>query len=77
VAAERRERAERMARVRAVAEARNPTQRDADRRLFLRQLDGDLEREDFARHGWTSALNARAIFAFWEDLEPGIFDRVE
>lgn len=76
VAAERRERAERMARVRAVAEARNPTQRDADRRLFLRQLDGDLEREDFARHGWASALNARAIFAFWEDLEPGIFDRV-
>lgn len=73
IAAERRERAERMAKVRAVAESRNPTQRDADRRLFLRQLEGDLEREDFARHGWASALNARAIFAFWEELEPGLF----
>ncbi|AXQ95656.1 replication initiation protein [Cereibacter azotoformans] len=74
IAAERRERAERMAKVRAVAESRNPTQRDADRRLFLRRLEGELEREDFARHGWGSALNARAIFAFWEELEPGIFD---
>lgn len=73
ISAERRERAERMAKVRAVAESRNPTQRDADRRLFLRQLEGDLEREDFARHGWASALNARAIFAFWEELEPGLF----
>ncbi|WP_096787642.1 replication initiation protein [Rhodobacter sp. CZR27] len=75
IAAERRERAERMALVRAVAESRNPTQRDADRRLFLRRLEGELEREDFARLGWASALNARAIFAFWEELVPGIFDR--
>ena len=74
VASERRERAERLARVRSVAEQRNPTQRDADRRLFLRRLEGDLEREDFARLGWASALNARAIFTFWEELEPGIFD---
>ncbi|MCE6959212.1 replication initiation protein [Cereibacter sphaeroides] len=75
IAAERRERAERMALVRAVAESRNPTQRDADRRLFLRRLEGELEREDFARLGWASALNARAIFGFWEELVPGIFDR--
>ncbi|ABA81425.1 RepB family plasmid replication initiator protein [Rhodobacter sphaeroides] len=76
VAAERRNRSERLARVRAVADSRNPTQRDADRRLFLRRLEGDLERADFARLGWGSALNARAIFAFWEELEPGIFEGI-
>ncbi|MFQ6777670.1 replication initiation protein, partial [Cereibacter sphaeroides] len=57
-------------------DSRNPTQRDADRRLFLRRLEGDLERADFARLGWGSALNARAIFAFWEELEPGIFEGI-
>ncbi|MGR3464438.1 MULTISPECIES: replication initiation protein [Rhodobacterales] len=70
-------RAARVARFEAVAEAakrRNPTQRDADRRLMLGQLDGELEREDFRRHGWESALNARAIFAFWEEMQPDIFD---
>ena len=72
--AERRGRAQRMARVRDVVAARNPTQRDADRRLFLSQLDNDLDREDFARLGWASALNARAIFAFWEEMTPGVFD---
>ncbi|PWE33032.1 plasmid replication initiation protein [Maritimibacter sp. 55A14] len=74
IARERGARARRLARVREVAEARNPTQRDADRRLFLSQLEGDLEREDFRRHGWASGLNATAIFAFWEELEPGMFD---
>jgi len=24
-------------------------------------------------HGWMSALNAEAIFAFWEDVEPEAF----
>ncbi|EYD70465.1 replication initiation protein [Limimaricola hongkongensis] len=70
-------RAARVARFEAVAEAarrRNPTQRDADRRLMLGQLDGELEREDFRRHGWESALNARAIFAFWEEMQPDIFE---
>lgn len=63
-AAERRERAWKLARVRDVAEARNPTQCDSDRRLFLSSLGDDLDREDFRKHGWTSALNARAIFEF-------------
>lgn len=70
-------RAARVARFGAVAEAarsRNPTQRDADRRLMLSQLDGELEREDFRRNGWESALNARAIFSFWEEMQPGLFD---
>lgn len=72
--AERRARAARMVRVREAAAARTPTQRDADKRLFLSGLKDALEREDFARFGWASALNARAIFAFWEEMQPGIFD---
>lgn len=74
VGAERRRRAARMARVRDVAEQRTPTQRDADRRLFLSRTKDPLEREDFARFGWGSALNARGIFAFWEEFQPGVFD---
>jgi hypothetical protein len=74
IAAERRARSERLERVREVAQARTPTQRDADRRLFLARLRGDLEREDFQRHGWASALNARAIFGFWEEMQPGLFE---
>ncbi|OSP54423.1 plasmid replication initiation protein [Pseudoruegeria sp. SK021] len=74
---ERRQRAQRMARVREVAEARTPTQRDADRRLFLSQINDPLERDDFLRLGWASALNARGIFAFWEELLPGVFDGLD
>ena len=73
----RQERARKLARVRAVAEARNPTQRDSDRRLFLSQLEDDTGREAFARLGWASAINAQAIFAFWEDMVPGIFEAPE
>ncbi len=76
-ATERRGRAQRMERVRDVVAGRNPTQRDADRRLFLSQLESELDREDFARLGWASALNARAIFAFWEEMAPGLFDDLE
>jgi plasmid replication initiation protein len=74
VSAARRERARKLARVREVAEARNPTQRDSDKRLFLSQLDDEMGREEFARLGWASAINAQAIFAFWEELVPGIFE---
>jgi len=63
----------RFAAVEAAVARRNPTQRDSDRRLFLTRLEGDLEREDFRRFGWASALNAAAIFAFWEEMQPGIF----
>ncbi|MFU8883551.1 MAG: replication initiation protein, partial [Rhodobacterales bacterium] len=73
----RQERARKLARVRAVAEARNPTQRDSDRRLFLSQLEDETGREAFARLGWASAINAQAIFAFWEDMVPGIFEAPE
>lgn len=53
---------------------RNPTQRNAARRLFAERVTGELERSDFARNGWASALNAAAIFAFWEEMEPGLFE---
>lgn len=72
--AERDARRRRFAAVELAVSRRNPTQRDADRRMFLSTLEDDLEREDFRRYGWNSALNARAIFAFWERMEPGLFD---
>lgn len=67
------ERGKRLARVRDLAANRTPTQRDADKRLFGSRLEG-AARDDFERHGWMSALNARAIEAFWEELVPGAFD---
>lgn len=70
----RRARAARLARVRDVAAARTAAQRSQDKRHFLLRLEGELERADFARHGWASALNARTIFAFWEEMQPGLFD---
>ncbi|HWL58402.1 MAG TPA: replication initiation protein [Paracoccus sp. (in: a-proteobacteria)] len=76
VAEERRWRVARLTRVREIADGRNPTQRDADRRIFLSRLDDELDRTDFIRHGWNSALNLRAILGFWEDMVPGIFDDV-
>ncbi|MDN5788893.1 replication initiation protein, partial [Pseudorhodobacter sp.] len=71
--AARDDRRRRFAAVEAASKQRNPTQRDADKRLFMGQLSDDLDREDFRRNGWSSALNATAIFAFWEDLKPGLF----
>lgn len=73
---ERRILAQRLARVRSIVEARSPTQRDADRKLFSASLSDDLEREDFRLRGWSSALNATAIIAFWADLQQGIFDDI-
>ena len=69
-------RARRLERIRDLAAARKPTQRDADKRLFLARLDG-ARRDDFERHGWMSALNASAIEAFWEELSPGAFEDLE
>ena len=66
-------RAAKLRRVQEVLQARSPTQRDADRRLFLSRLADPGLRADFEKHGWMSALNAEAIFSFWEDLEPGVF----
>ena len=67
-------RAVKLGRVRDLAAARTPTQRDADRRLFLARLDDPVARADFERHGWMSALNAVAIFEFWAELVPDAFE---
>jgi hypothetical protein len=57
-------------------EARSPVQRDALAKLFLGRLEGELERDEFRRHGWRSGLCARDVFAFWEELEPDLFEGV-
>ncbi|MCG7522025.1 replication initiation protein [Ruegeria sp. Ofav3-42] len=72
-AAERTERARKLAVVEELVSRRNPTQRDADKRLFVSGLDNDLDREHFRAHGWRSGLNATKIFEFWEELEPDAF----
>lgn len=72
-AAERTERSRKLKIVEDLVSRRNPTQRDADKRLFMAGLDNDLDREHFRSHGWRSGLNAAAIFAFWQDLEPDAF----
>lgn len=69
-------RAQRLGRVRDLAASRTPTQRDADKRLFLASIDDPAARADFERHGWMSALNAQAVFAFWEEIMPGAFEEL-
>jgi len=71
---ERAERARKLDVVEQLVSRRNPTQRDADRQLFMASLEDDLERENFRVHGWRSALNATAIIAFWQDLEAEAFE---
>jgi len=65
------DRAKRLTRLRDLVADRSPTQRDADKRLFMSRIDGAAERLDFENYGWMSALNAEAIIAFWDDLMPG------
>ncbi|WP_424971742.1 replication initiation protein [Dinoroseobacter sp. S76] len=67
-------RADQLKRVQGIIAGRSPTQRDADRRLFAAQLDTPEARGDFERHGWMSPRNARAIIAFWRELQPDAFD---
>jgi len=72
--ADRKERARKLSIVEDLVSRRNPTQRDADKRLFVAGLENDLDREHFRAHGWRSGLNASAIFSFWEELEPDAFE---
>ncbi|MBO9479586.1 replication initiation protein [Shimia sp. R11_0] len=74
VSATQSDRAERLKRVQAAINKRTPTQRDADKRLFASQLDDEVARGDFERFGWVSPLNVRAIFTFWEEMDPEIFE---
>ncbi|MGY9045692.1 hypothetical protein P775_01010 [Puniceibacterium antarcticum] len=72
----RQARAAQMARVQTLVAGRSPTQRDADKRLFVARVRDAGDRADFARNGWSSAANLKAIVAFWEEMEPGAFDGV-
>jgi len=74
VARERKARAAVMARIQALVDARTPTQRDADRRLFLASLPDDVFRSEFTRLGWRAAVCLPQMIAFWEDLVPGAFE---
>ena len=67
-------RAKKFAQVALAAAARNPTQRDSDKRLFMDRLEDEIAREDFRAYGWGSVVNASAIFAFWEEMSPDVFD---
>jgi hypothetical protein len=67
------DRARKLTIVRDLVAARSPTQRDADRRIFLARISDGAARQDFETHGWMSALNAIAILAFWEDVAPDAF----
>ena len=58
-------RAQRLGRMQAAAQGRTPTQRDADKRLFVSGIGVAAARADFDRFGWMSALNARAICALY------------
>ena len=68
ITAERRSRAATMERVRSLAAARTPTQRDADRRQFMATLTDETDRETFARLGWSAALLVTQMAAFWDRI---------
>ncbi|WP_076449799.1 replication initiation protein [Roseivivax lentus] len=61
-------------RIRALVADRSPTQRDADKRLFLARLKDSAARADFGKSGWDSATNRTAIVKFWDEMVPGAFD---
>ena len=70
-AARRREQdetARKLAQVRAAVAARSPTQRDADRRLFLGTLEDETDRVAFQRLGWECRLLAAPMHAFWTEM---------
>jgi hypothetical protein len=68
------DRARHLKRITELVAARSPTQRDADKRLFMGRIEGAAARLDFENHGWMSALNAEQIVVFWVDLSSGTFD---
>lgn len=67
-------RAKDLERIRDLVASRTPTQRDADRRLFMSKIDSADALADFERHGWMSALNTVSIKAFWQEMVPDSFD---
>lgn len=69
-------RARKLRRIQEIVASRTPTQRDADKRLFLSRLEG-AARADFERFGWMSPLNSEGIRSFWLEIHPGLFDELD
>ena len=67
-------RGRRLALVSEAVKARTPTQRDADKRMFLSRIEDKAKRLDFERFGWMSALNAAEIVGFWREMRPELFE---
>lgn len=70
-------RAERLRRILEAVKARTPTQRDADKRLFLAGLSDAGMRADFEKHGWMSPLNSSRIADFWDEMAPGLLQGID
>ncbi|WOI57845.1 replication initiation protein [Palleronia sp. LCG004] len=66
-------RSRRLRRVSELVAARTPTQRDADKRLFMARLS-PADRADFERHGWMSPICHEGICDFWSELVPDAFE---
>ena len=54
-----------------------PTQRDADKRQFMNRINDEAGRADFERYGWVSSYDVQAVYDFWEELFPDIFEGLE
>ena len=67
---------ERLRRMQTVINARTPTQRDADKRLFMSQIKNEAGRADFERYGWVTTHDEQAVYDFWEKLFPEIFEGI-
>lgn len=50
---------------------------EADRQAFMNRLTHEGDREDFRLRGWRSPLNGRAIFSFWNEVQPGVLPAIE
>ena len=70
-------RAKRLRRMQAVMNDRTPTQRDADKRQFMNRINDEAGRADFERYGWVSSYDVQAVYDFWEELFPDIFEGLE
>jgi hypothetical protein len=66
-------RAKRLEILQQLVSARSPTQRDADKRMFMSKLEG-AALLDFENYGWVSSLNHTKIVAFWTDITPEAFE---
>lgn len=63
--------------VAALAAAEEPAQEKALRQDFADRIENEIDQKDFRARGWRSALNAAAVFAFWDARAPGALPQIE